>query len=87
MEPDDPDPTRRFSDRADAYARFRPSYPASAIDAILAGLAPPATLEAADVGAGTGIASRLLGDRGVRVAAVEPNAAMRAAAAPHPRVA
>lgn len=86
MEPADPDPTRRFSDLADAYARFRPSYPAGAIDAILAGLAPPATLEAADVGAGTGIASRLLAERGVRVEAVEPNAAMRAAAAPHPRV-
>ncbi len=86
MEPADPDPTRRFSDLADLYARFRPSYPAGAIDAILDGLAPPATLAAADVGAGTGIASRLLAERGVRVEAVEPNAAMRKAAAPHPRV-
>ncbi len=86
MEPDDPDPTRRFSDRADDYARFRPSYPAAAIDAILLGLRPPAELVAADVGAGTGIATQLLAERGVRVVAVEPNAAMRAAAAPHPRI-
>jgi SAM-dependent methyltransferase len=82
MEPEDPDPTRRFTDRAADYARTRPSYPEAAIDAIVAG-SPRA---AADVGAGTGISSRLLADRGVQVFAVEPNAAMRAAAAPHPRV-
>lgn len=85
MEPDAPS-TERFSDRADDYARYRPSYPAAAIDAMLAGLREPAALAAADVGAGTGISARLLADRGVRVLAVEPNAAMRAAAAPHPRV-
>src|SRR5204862_5124880 len=86
MEPADPDPTRRFSDRAADYARYRPSYPAAAIDAILAGLPLPAALTIADVAAGTGIATRLLADRGARVLAVEPNAAMRAAAQPHPRV-
>jgi SAM-dependent methyltransferase len=85
-EPIDPDSTRRFTDRAADYAKFRPDYPASAIDAILGGLARPASLVAADVGAGTGISSRMLADRGVRVEAVEPNAAMRAAAARHPRV-
>jgi len=86
MEPRDMDPTRRFSDRAEDYARYRPSYPAAAIDAILAGLAPPSQIVAADVGAGTGISTRLLADRGARVHAVEPNAAMRAAAQAHPRV-
>lgn len=80
-------PTERFSDRAGDYARFRPTYPAEAIDAVLAGLPDPGRLAAADVGAGTGISSRLLADRGVRVVAVEPNASMRAAAAPHPLVA
>ncbi|MBX3315715.1 MAG: class I SAM-dependent methyltransferase [Phycisphaeraceae bacterium] len=79
-------PTGRFSDRADDYRRFRPSYPAPAIDAILAGLGRPETLRAADIGAGTGISSRLLADRGVRVHAVEPNRAMREAADKHPRV-
>ena len=86
MEPSDPDSTRRFTDRARAYAQFRPSYPAAAIDAMLAGLPAPERIVAADVGAGTGIATRLLAARGVRVLAVEPNAAMRAAAVPHPLV-
>jgi SAM-dependent methyltransferase len=86
MEPADPDPTRRFSDRAHDYARFRPGYPAGAIDLVLDGLAPPARLVAADVGAGTGIFSRLVADRGVHVLAIEPNADMRAAAEPHGHV-
>src|SRR5689334_17665803 len=77
-------PTGRFSDRAGDYARFRPTYPAAAIDAVLDGLTPPIT--AADVGAGTGISATLLADRGVRVFAIEPNAAMRASAAPNPLV-
>jgi SAM-dependent methyltransferase len=79
-------PTGRFSDRASDYRRYRPDYPTAAIDAILRDLGDPARLVAADVGAGTGISSRLLAARAVRVIAVEPNAAMRAAADPHPGV-
>lgn len=82
----DRDPTGRFSNRAADYARFRPSYPNTAIDAVLSGLRPSTELLAADVGAGTGISARLLADRGVRVTAVEPNESMRSAAEPHPRV-
>jgi len=78
--------TQRFSDRAQAYAAYRPSYPQEAIDAVLAGLGDPSGLTVADIGAGTGISSRLFADRGANVVAVEPNAAMRAAAQPHPRV-
>ena len=77
---------RRFDDRAADYVKYRPTYPRHAIDAILDGLGSPAGIVAADVGAGTGISARLLGDAGVRVIAVEPGAAMRAAAADHPRV-
>lgn len=80
------DPTGRFSNRADDYARYRPTYPREAIDALLDGLGAPATLLAVDVGAGTGISSRLLAERGLRVVAVEPNREMRDAAAPDPRV-
>lgn len=79
--------TTRFGPRAQAYAAFRPSYPAEAIAAALEDLGDPETLTVADVGAGTGISSRLFGDRGVRVIAIEPNAQMRATAQPHPRVA
>ncbi len=80
------DTVGRFNDRTSDYVKYRPAYPAAAIDAILSGLAPPEQLVAADIGAGTGISARLLGDRGVRVVAVEPGEAMRRAAAPHPGV-
>lgn len=83
MRPDE-HPTCRFHDRAEDYARYRPGYPDAAVDALLDGLPRPCTV--ADVGAGTGILSRLLAARGAHVLAVEPNAAMRAAAAPHPDV-
>lgn len=78
--------TDRFTSRANAYVASRPSYPAAAIDAILAGLGAPADLVVADLGAGTGISSRLIADRGPRVLAIEPNAAMRAAAQADPRI-
>lgn len=80
------DSVQRFSDRSADYVRYRPGYPAAAIDWILDGLGPAEVLVAADVGAGTGISARLLADRGVQVVAVEPGEAMRASAAPHPRV-
>lgn len=78
--------TTRFSERAQAYAAFRPSYPAQAIDAALEGLGDLHSLTIADVGAGTGISARLFAERGAVVIAIEPNAKMRAAAQPHPRV-
>ena len=80
------DSVERFNDRADDYVRYRPTYPAPAIDAILDGLGSPARLMAADVGAGTGISARLLAARGVHVVAIEPGEAMRRAAAPHDHV-
>lgn len=79
------DPTARFSNRARAYARARPSYPEETLAILRAhhGLvvspaAGPSVV--ADVGAGTGIFTRLLLDAGARVFAVEPNADMRAEA-------
>lgn len=80
------DPLQRFSNRAEDYARYRPPYPAVAFEIILDGFGDPAQLTVADVGAGTGISSRLMGDRGAQVWAIEPNAAMRQVATPHPRV-
>jgi SAM-dependent methyltransferase len=79
-------PQERFSDRAENYAKYRPSYPAEAIDCILAGLNRTNSVIAADIGAGTGISSRLLADRGIKVIAIEPNKAMRQVAAAHPLV-
>ncbi len=66
----------RFSGLAAGYDRFRPSYPAACIRAILAGL-PPRPL-VADVGAGTGISTRALEAAGARAVALEPNEEMRA---------
>lgn len=85
-QPRDLDTVERFSDRATDYVKYRPTYPAEAMQAMLDGLGPPSDPTAADVGAGTGISARLLGDRGVRVVAVEPGDAMRQAAAPHRNV-
>ena len=79
-------PQSRFSDRAEDYAKYRPSYPTAAIDCILQEFKEKSPLIAADIGAGTGISSRLLADRGVRVIAIEPNAAMRQVAEAHPLV-
>lgn len=67
----------RFTDRVDTYVKYRPSYPSAAIDYLYgdAGLKPES--QVADIGAGTGIFSRLLLQRGTSVTAVEPNGAMR----------
>ncbi|MEB3278837.1 MAG: class I SAM-dependent methyltransferase [Lyngbya sp.] len=79
-------PLTRFSSRATEYAKYRPTYPPEAIAQILEGLSNINTIVAADIGAGTGISSGLLADRGVHVLAIEPNETMRQQATPHPRV-
>jgi SAM-dependent methyltransferase len=67
----------RFSGRAEAYAKYRPSYPVAAIDLLESrcGLKRGAT--AVDLGSGTGILSALLLKRGARVFGIEPNSEMR----------
>lgn len=73
-------PQERFSLRVDDYRRYRPGYPATLFDHLRRRCGLERGQAVADVGAGTGIFSRLLLDRGLRVFAVEPNADMRAAA-------
>lgn len=70
----------RFSNRVDAYVKYRPDYPREAIDYLYGPIGMRTESEIADVGAGTGIFSKLLLDRGSRVTAVEPNPEMREAA-------
>lgn len=70
-------PLNRFSDRVEDYVKYRPSYPKAAIDKILEDFTLP--IKAADIGAGTGISSRLLATHGVKVIAIEPNPEMRKA--------
>jgi SAM-dependent methyltransferase len=79
-----------FGRVAELYDRARPSYPAPAIDAVLAyGALSPGT-RIVEVGAGTGKATDLLAARGLGVVALEPSAEMAAVArarlAHHPDV-
>ena len=69
------DPTKRFSDRAETYAKYRPGYP----DEMLAylGTLVSSGAHVADVGSGTGILTHRLLARGYVVYAVEPNEPMR----------
>ena len=69
-----------FSAKVADYVASRPDYPDALFDALRdhAGLRSGALV--ADVGAGTGLLTQGLLQRGARVVAVEPNAAMRAAA-------
>lgn len=74
------DSKTRFSNRVQDYVKFRPSYPAALIADWMKQAGVKAGDQVADVGAGTGIFSRLLLDQGLAVLAVEPNADMRIAA-------
>jgi SAM-dependent methyltransferase len=65
---------RSFGTAADRYDTYRPTYAAAAVRWAL-GERP---LEVADVGAGTGILSRLLRSQGHAVIAIEPDDQMRA---------
>jgi SAM-dependent methyltransferase len=69
-----------FGRVAELYDRARPSYPAAAIDAVIAhaALAPAARI--LEAGAGTGKATALFAERRLGVVAVEPSREMAAVA-------
>jgi ubiquinone/menaquinone biosynthesis C-methylase UbiE len=69
------DPTERFSDRVETYAKYRPGYPDDVVRLLRSLVAPPATV--ADIGSGTGILTRQLLDNNYHLYAVEPNEPMR----------
>lgn len=68
---------RSFGSAAELYDSIRPSYPHAALAWALEPLAA-GPCRVADIGAGTGIMTRLLIDAGHDVVAVEPDPAMRA---------
>lgn len=72
------DPRERFTSTVEQYRRYRPDYPPELYDWLRATVHGS---RAVDLGAGTGILTRALAERGWDVVGVEPNAAMRAAAA------
>lgn len=71
-----PDPTRArvFGSFAEDYDRYRPDYPAEALDWVLA----DDPRRVADVGAGTGKLTAALVDRRLDVVAIDPDEAMLA---------
>jgi SAM-dependent methyltransferase len=73
-----------FSGFAEAYARFRPSYPA-ALGAYLASLAPGRSL-AWDAGTGSGQVAVMLASEFARVVATDPSERQLSNATAHPRV-
>lgn len=74
------DSKERFTNRVETYVLHRPSYPKEAIDFLYDTIGLHPSSEIADIGAGTGIFSKLLLARGSHVTAIEPNDAMREAA-------
>jgi SAM-dependent methyltransferase len=70
-------PTGRFTGLAEEYSKYRPSYPAAALDFIVTHcrLGPSSLL--VDVGCGTGISSRPFAERGIQVIGIDPNDEMR----------
>jgi SAM-dependent methyltransferase len=74
------DPTGRFTDRVQDYARYRPSYPKELLQLLREELGLRPDHVVADVGSGTGILTEMFLANGNRVIAVEPNRAMARAA-------
>jgi SAM-dependent methyltransferase len=73
------EPREIFGPLAEEYARYRPTYPATLIDALLTRVGPrPEPI--VDLGAGAGAAVGPLLERRARVIAVEPNRSMLAQA-------
>ena len=74
------DPTARFSDRVEDYVRHRPDYPSALVGWLRDAMGVEPGWRVADIGAGTGISSRMWLDAGHPVIGIEPNQAMRVAA-------
>jgi SAM-dependent methyltransferase len=68
-----PDVHTRYAASAEHYERYRPSYPVPLIDWVLGttGVNPPARI--ADIGCGTGIATRMFAARGFDTIGIDPS--------------
>lgn len=76
-----PNPTERFTGRVESYRRYRPGYPAEAVEWLRREGELEDDAAVADIAAGTGLLTEKLLTAGFAVTAVEPNAEMRAACA------
>ena len=75
--PEQLQPTKRFSNRVNNYAKYRPSYPEAVIGFLQKTIGLQKEWTIADIGSGTGIFSELLLRNGYKVWGVEPNKEMR----------
>jgi SAM-dependent methyltransferase len=69
--------SKEFDESAIAYDRYRPRYPDDIIDDIVTFGALQHGARAIEIGAGTGIGTAALVERGLQVTAIEPSAGMR----------
>lgn len=74
-------PTERFTQTVSDYLKYRPSYPPEVLQVLKKDCGLKKTDTIADVGSGTGFLAKPLLEEGNVVYGVEPNAAMRSAAA------
>ncbi len=70
-------PTERFGNRVADYVHYRPDYPPALMAWLRRNCGVDAGQAVADIGAGTGIATRMFLEAGHPVTAVEPNGPMR----------
>jgi SAM-dependent methyltransferase len=73
----------KFTYKVADYVKYRPSYPKKLIDYLLTEVGLSENSIVADVGAGTGILTKLLANKVGRIFAVEPNFNMRTACIQH----
>jgi SAM-dependent methyltransferase len=67
----------KFTGRAEAYSKYRPTYPREIIGILDAQVGFSRDRVVADIGSGTGLLTKVFLDNGNRVFAVEPNDEMR----------
>ena len=73
------DNRQKFTNKVADYVKYRPSYPQAFIEYLVKDVGINKNSAVADVGAGTGLLTKLLAGKVKNVYAVEPNARMRAA--------
>lgn len=69
--------TEKFTGKAPTYEKYRPEYPKEFIDHLFSSIGLREDSVISDIGAGTGILSRQLLEKGSHIICVEPNADMR----------
>jgi SAM-dependent methyltransferase len=69
-----------YRDRAEAYERARPAYPAVLLDRLVARVDVNPGDRVAEIGSGTGIFTRGIAERGFEITGIDPDPAMRAQA-------